>query len=53
MLLALFHLFLFYSVMSQNEPIASGVGPEVHESIKEAVSGLSANLTSVIKSRHS
>ena len=37
--------------MSQSEPISSRVGPEVHEAIKEALSGLSANRTSVIESR--
>ena len=37
--------------MSQDEPISSGVGPEVQEAITEALSGLSANLTSVIESR--
>ena len=29
-----FILFRFYSVMSQDEPISSGVGPEVQEAIK-------------------
>ena len=37
--------------MSLDEPISSGVGPEVQEAIKEALSGLFANLTSVIESR--
>ena len=37
--------------MSQEEPISSGVGPEVREAIKEALSVLSAILTSVIESR--
>ena len=44
---ALFHFALFSSVMSQDEPISSGVGPEVQEAIKEALSGLSASLTSI------
>ena len=43
--------FCFYSVMSLDEPISSGVGPEVLEAIKEALSGLFTNLTSVIESR--
>ena len=37
--------------MSQDEPISSGVGPQVQEAIKEELSALSANLTSVIESR--
>ena len=37
--------------MPQDEPISSGVGPEVQEAIKYAFSGLSANLTTVIESR--
>ena len=37
--------------MSRDEPISSGFGPEVQEAIKQAFSGLSANLTSVIESR--
>ena len=50
---ALFHFasIRFYSVMSLDEPISSGVGPEVQEAIKEALSGLFTNLTSVIESR--
>ena len=50
---ALFHFasIRFYSVMSLDEPISSGVGPEVQEAIKEAISGLLTNLTSVIESR--
>ena len=43
--------FFFYSVMPQDEPISSGVGPEVQEAIKHAFSDLSANLTTVIESR--
>ena len=39
-----FILFLSYSVMSQDEPISSGVVLEVQEAIKEALFGLSANL---------
>ena len=35
--------------MSLDEPISSGVGPE--EAIKEALSGLFTNLTSVTESR--
>ena len=46
-----FILLRFYSVMSRDEPISSGVRPEVQEAIKQAFSGLSANLTSVIESR--
>ena len=37
--------------MSRDEPISSGVGPEVQEAIKQAFWSLSANLTSVIESR--
>ena len=37
--------------MSLDEPISSGFGLEVQEAIKEALSGLFANLTSVIESR--
>ena len=37
--------------MSQDEPISSGVGPEVQEAIKHAFSDLSANLTTAIESR--
>ena len=37
--------------MSQDKPTSSGFGPEVQEAIKQAFSGLSANLTSVIESR--
>ena len=37
--------------MPQDEPISSGVGPEVREAIKHAFSGLSANQTTVIESR--
>ena len=48
MLPALFH---FVSLLFRDEPISSGVGPEVQEAIKQAFSGLSANLTSVIESR--
>ena len=50
---ALFHFasIRFYSVMSLDEPISSGVGPEVQEAIKEVLSGLFTNLTSVIESR--
>ena len=43
--------FLLYSVMSQDEPISSGVGPEVQDAIKQAFSNLSADLTTVIESR--
>ena len=46
-----FILFRFYSVMSRDEPISSGVRPEVQEAMKQAFSALSANLTSVIESR--
>ena len=37
--------FLLYSVMPQDKPISSGVGPEVQEAIKQAFSNLSADLT--------
>jgi len=37
--------------MSQDKPTSSGFGPEVQEAIKQAISGLSANLTSAIESR--
>ena len=43
--------FLLYSVMPQDEPISSGVGPEVQEAIKRAFLNLSADLTTVIESR--
>ena len=37
--------------MPQDDPISSGVGPEVQEAIKHAFSDLVANLTTVIESR--
>jgi len=43
--------FLFYSVMPQDEPISSRVGPEIEEVIKQAFSNLPANLTTIIESR--
>ena len=43
--------FLLYSVVTQDEPISSGVGPKVQEAIKQAFSNLSADLTTVIESR--
>ena len=43
--------FLLFSVMPQDEPISSGVGPDVQEAIKQAFTNLSADLTMVIESR--
>ena len=51
MLPALFHFVFLLFCDAARRANFSGVGPEVQEAIKHAFSDLSANLTTVIKSR--
>ena len=42
---------IFLSVMPQHETSSGGVGPEVQEAIKKAFFDISANLSTVMKSK--